>query len=326
MHCLIIQPIHTRGLEILKAAGVEPREASAPDMETISREIPDAVAAITRNAGLNGPAIRAASNLQVIGNHGTGYDPIDVEYATANGIPIIYTPHANIRSVAEHAISQMLLIAKRGREADRSMRSGNYDYRYSRDFIELTGKTLGIVGFGKIGRKTAEIARTAFDMRVLVHSPSIGSEAIVAAGCEVCGELDTLLSEADVISLHQRLTDDTRHMINATRLKSMKAGAMLINTARGALVDPDALIKAVDSGHLRGAAMDVFDPEPLPPGHPLIDCDGIVLSPHIGGATEEALIRTAEQTANQVVDILQGRKPEFLVNPEVWSTSRVRQT
>ena len=322
MLCLNIQPIHSRGLKILADAGIETRDASAPDMETVAREISDADAAITRNAGLNGPAIRAAANLKVIGNHGTGYDPIDLDYARDNGIPVIYTPSANICSVAEHAIAQMLLISKRGREADRAMRSGNYDYRYSRDFIELTGKTLGIVGFGKIGRHTAKIAQEAFDMRVLVYSPSVDPKDISAAEYEAYPDLDELLAEADIVSLHQRLTKDTQHIFNAERLGRMKSGAMLVNTARGALIDPDALIEAVDSGHLRGAAMDVFEPEPLPDNHPLIQCEGIALSPHIGGATEEALVRTAIQTASQVVDVLQGKKPEFLVNPETWLSRR----
>ena len=318
MLCLIIQPIHSRGLKVLADAGIETRDASAPDMETVAREISDADAAITRNAGLNGSAIRAAANLQVIGNHGTGYDPIDLEYATDNGIPVVYTPFANVRSVAEHAIAQMLLISKRGREADRAMRSGNYDYRYSRDFIELTGKTLGIVGFGKIGRHTAKIAQDAFDMRVLVYSPNVDPKDIAAAGYELYPDLNVLLAEADIVSLHQRLTEHTQHMFNSERLGCMKSGAMLVNTARGALIDTDALIEAVDGGHLRGAAMDVFEPEPLPDDHPLIQCEGIVLSPHVGGATEEALVRTAVQTASQVVDVLQGRKPEFLVNPDAW--------
>jgi D-3-phosphoglycerate dehydrogenase / 2-oxoglutarate reductase len=322
MICLLVQPIHPSGIAILKQAGLEVRQASSASMEAVAQEIAPASAAITRNAGLNKAAMQAAPRLQVLGNHGIGVDPVDVAYATEIGLPVVFTPYANVQSVAELAIAHMLAIAKRVREADQAVRADNFDYRYSRDFRELSGRTLAIIGFGRIGRRTAEIARIAFGMRVLVYSPRVSEGDIVQAGFECGRDLDQVLAEADYVSLHQVLTPETRGLFNRERLASMKKDAVLVNTARGALIETDALVEAVSSGHLRGAAMDVFEKEPLPAGHPFTATPGILLSPHIGGATEEAMERTAVQTAQQVVDVLQGRRPEHLVNPQAWERRR----
>lgn len=322
MLCLLIQPIHPDGIAVLEAAGMEARMASAADMETVAAEIVEADAVITRNAGLSGGAMHAAKRLRVLGNHGTGLDPVDLDTARALGLPVVYTPEANVQSVAEHAIAQIFAVAKRIREADRAVRQNEFQYRYTRDFVELSGRTLLIVGFGAIGRRTAEIASTGFAMRVLVHSPSVDPAAIAAAGFEPAPDLDAVLAEADIVSLHQRLNDRTRGMFGPERFAAMKPGAILVNTARGALVQAEALIDAVASGRLRGAAMDVFDREPPPADHPFLAADGVVLSPHIAGATEEAMVRTAVQTAEQVVDVLQGRRPPFLVDEGVWEQRR----
>ena len=325
MICLLIQPIHPSGIRILEDAGLRVRAASAASMDVVAQEIRDCDAAITRNAGLNRAAMEAATRLKVLGNHGIGVDPVDVAYATEIGLPVVFTPYANVQSVAELVVAHMLAVAKRVREADRSVREERFDYRYSRDFREVAGKTLAIIGFGRIGRRTAEIAKAAFGMRVVVYSPRVGEAAVREAGFDYAADLDSLLVEADVVSLHQVLTPETRGLFNRERLFRMKRGATLINTARGALVDTDGLIAAVSSGHLRGAAMDVFDKEPLPPGHPFTTTDGILLSPHIGGATEEAMERTAVQTAEQVVAVLAGRRPEHLVNPQAWERRRSAQ-
>lgn len=322
MKCLIIQPIHPAGEEILRAAGVEVVRASAHDMATVAREITDVDAAITRNAGLNRAAIAAAEKLRVLGNHGIGVNTVDVDYATGIALPIAFTPYGNVQSVAELVIAHMMAIAKRVREADEAVRSEDFDYRYSRDFVEIAGATLLIVGFGRIGRRTAEIAKQGFQMEVLVHSPSVADAEIVEAGFIPAPDLDEALGRADYVSLHQVLNERTRGSFDAGRLAAMKPGAALINTARGGLVDAEALIAAVESGHLRGAAVDVFETEPLPKDHPFTRCRNILLSPHIGGATEQALERTAIQVATAVVDVLQGRRPEHLVNPQIWDCRR----
>ena len=320
--CLLIQPIHQSGIDVLEKAGLEVRQASAVTMDVVAKEIEPAVAVITRNAGLSGAAMDAAKDLRVLGNHGIGVDPVDVDHATEIGLPIIFTPYGNVESVAEHTVSQMLAITKRVREADRAVREGNYDYRYSGDFCELNGRTLAIIGFGRTGIRTAEIAKAGFSMKVKVYDPYIDASAMAERGMEKVDDLDALLAEADVVSLHLQLTPETRNLMTRERIFSMRKGSLLVNTARGALVDGDALVEARESGHLRGAAMDVFDQEPLPLDHPYIKTDGLVMSPHIAGATEECLERTAFQTATQVVDVLEGRRPDNMVNPDVWERRR----
>ena len=320
--CLLIQPIHQSGIDILTDAGIEVRRATDADMDVVAREIASCTAAITRNAGLSRAAMEAATELKILGNHGIGVDPVDVAYATEIGLPIVFTPYGNVQSVAEHTISQMLAIAKRTREADREVRAGNYDYRYTRQFTELYQKTLVVVGFGRTGRRTAEIAKAAFDMRVIAYDPYVDAATISALGMEKGENLKNTLAKADVVSLHLQSTPETRGCVDADFLAAMKRDAMLVNTARGALIVDDALIGALESGHLRGAAMDVFETEPLPANHPFAAVDRLVLSPHIAGATDESLERTAVQTARQVVDVLEGRKPPHLVNPEVWDRRR----
>lgn len=321
-HCLIIQPIHPAGIALLEAAGITPVFASSPVMATVATEIGNMDAAITRNAGLNRQAMEQATKLRVLGNHGIGVDPVDVKYASEIGLPIAYTPYANVQSVAELVIAHMLAIAKRVREADRHTRAGAFDYRYTRDFRELSGKTLLICGFGRIGRLVAFIAKNAFAMQVLVHSPSVAPQEIEQAGYVMADDLDAALALADYVSLHQTLTAKTRGLFSRERLFRMKPGAALINTARGAIVDSEGVVAAVECGHLRGAAFDVFDEEPLPENHIFRRCEGILLSPHIGGSTEEAAERTALQVAQAVIDALSNRKPEYLVNPQVWPGRR----
>lgn len=171
--CLIIQPIHPAGIALLEAAGITPVMASGHDMATVIAQIGDMEAAITRNAGLSRHAMAQAGKLRVLGNHGIGVDSVDVGYATEIGLPVAYTPYANVQSVAELVIAHMLAIARRVREADRSVREGRFDYRYSRDFLELSGKTLLICGFGRIGRLVAAMAKHGFAMTVQVYSPPL---------------------------------------------------------------------------------------------------------------------------------------------------------
>jgi D-3-phosphoglycerate dehydrogenase len=322
MKCLLVQPIHPAGVDLLRQHGIEVVSASAADMEVVRGEVADCDAAITRNAGFSRACMEAAPRLQVLGNHGIGTDPVDVAYASEIGLPVVFTPYANVQSVAELAVSHMLAIAKKLREADRSVREGRFDYRFSREFGEVQGKALLIVGFGRIGRRTAEIASHAFEMRVIVHSPSIADAIIREAGFEPFRSLDEALAIADFVSLHRPQKPGAERLIDRRRLFGMKPGAVLVNTARGALVDVEALVEAVNAGHLGGAALDVFDKEPLPEGHILTRTEGILLSPHIGGATEEAMARTATQVAAQVVDVLASRRPPHLVNPGVWDRRR----
>lgn len=321
--CLIIQPIHALGFERLRDAGIEVRNASAPDMPTVTREIIGTAAAITRNAGLDRAAMAAARDLVVLGVHGIGTDPVDIDYANEIGLPIVFTPHANVQAVAEHTIALMLAVVKRIPAADRATRAGNFDFKYHAGARELCGKTLGIVGYGRIGQRVAAVARAAFDLRVLVYSPSADPDRLAGEGIRKCDRLTELLAVADVISLHVPLRESTRRLIDADALARMKPDAILVNTSRGAVVDETALFAALETGRLAGAGLDVFESEAMPADYPLLRLDKVVLSPHLAGSAEECLERAAVEVAEQVIDVLQGRRPLNLVNPEVWECRRL---
>ncbi|WP_237215210.1 hydroxyacid dehydrogenase [Falsiroseomonas oryziterrae] len=320
--CLIVQPIHRAGLDLLTAHGVTPRFASAPDMPTVAREIPGCAGVITRNAGLDAAAVEAGASLRVIVNHGVGMNRIAVDRATELGIPVCNTPTANARSVAEHAIALILALARKVMEGDAAVRSGDWRLRYEGRMMELHGKTLGLAGFGTIARITGAIARHGLGMRLLVFSPGSEDAALREAGAERAPSVEALLAGADVVSLHRPLRPDTRHMINADTLHHMRPHALLVNTARGELVDTAALAEALREGRLAGAAADVFAVEPPGAEEPLLSAPNTVLAPHIAGVTEEAMRETALQCAAQVLDVLAGRRPPHLVRPEVWERQR----
>ena len=319
--CLIVQPIDPEGWSVLRAAGLEPVAASASDDATVAREIRDAVAVVTRSAGLSAASMEAAKALRVIGNHGTGVDPIDVPRATALGVPIVATPDANAASVAELAVTLALAVAKDVVRADRASRTHDATFKYRARLQELSGKTLGVVGFGRIGRRTAEAFVRGFGMALLVHAPSAPPEAVAALGGRSCG-LEELLERSDVVSLHVPLRPSTRGMIGAAELARMRSTAILVNTARGAIVDEHALADALRAGRLAGAGLDVLATEPIASDHPLLGLPNAILTPHIGGSTREAARRTAVAVAEQVVDVLHDRMPAYLVNPEVWPVRR----
>jgi D-3-phosphoglycerate dehydrogenase len=306
--CLIVQPIHPAGLDLLREHGVTPRLASAADPATVARELPGCAAVITRNAGLKTAAMRAADSLRVIANHGVGTNNIDLASAAELGIPVVFTPTTNARSVAEHAMALILALARKVIPADAAVRRLDWTLRYEAKMMELHGRTLGLAGFGTIGRMTGAIARNGFGMKLLVFSPATGDAALVEDGAERAPTLEALLSRSDVVSLHRPLRPDTENMIDAAALSRMQPHALLVNTARGGLVD--------------GAALDVFHTEPTPAGDPVMDAPNTVLAPHIAGVTEAAMRETALQCASQVLDALAGRRPPHLVQPEIWDRRR----
>jgi len=320
--CFIVQPVHEAGIERLREGGVAARTASAADMATVAREIGDCAAVITRNAGIDAAAMDAARALRVIANHGVGTNKIDLAHAARLGIPTVFTPAANARSVAEQAIALMLAVARRVPAADAAVRSGDWGLRYEPGMVELHGKVLGLVGFGVIARMTAGIAQHGFGMHAVAWSPNTPDAALAEAGVGRATELAVLLEAADVVSLHRPLRPDTRHTIGAAEIARMRPGAILVNTARGELVDGDALAEALEMGRIAGAGLDVFAIEPLPAGDRLLRAPRTVLAPHLGGATDDALRETALQCAEQILDALAGRRPRHLVQPEVWNRRR----
>jgi glyoxylate reductase len=247
----------------------------------------------------------AGPGLRVVANVAVGYDNVDVEAARARGVPVTNTPGVLTDATADLAIALTLAVTRRVAEGDRLIRSGTA-WAWAMDFMlgsSLQGKTLGIVGYGAIGRATAARAR-AFGMRIAYHQRREADDA----GDVTFLALDALLAEADVVSLHCPLTPETRHLVDARALARMRDTAYLVNTARGPVVDEDALVRALAGGVIAGAALDVFEEEPaVHPG--LLRLDNVVLVPHLGSATVETRTAMADLAARNVVAVLEGRPP-----------------
>ncbi len=324
LRCLIVQPIHAAGVQLLEQADIHVLAASSDAMTVVAREISEADAVITRSAGLNAPAMQQATHLKVIGSHGVGVNAIDLACADRLGIPVINTPHSNANAVAELTVTLILAVIKQLHGADKATRASNFRFKYDAHITELTGKTLGVVGFGHIAKRTVSLLKQAFQMNVLVYSPS-ASEADLADFGAKKATLAEVLAASDVLSLHVPLTPKTHHLISQKELAQMKPSAVLINTSRGDVVDEHALVTALTTGQLTGAGLDVYHSETMPEHHPLLQLDNVVLTPHIGGSSQEALERTAILVCEQVIDVLNHTKPPHLVNPHIWQTRRFKK-
>jgi D-3-phosphoglycerate dehydrogenase len=260
-------------------------------------------------------AAMSSDRLRAVLAPGAGYDGIPIPAATAAGILVTNQAGCNDEAVAEHAIGLLLAVAKRIGEGDRQIRSGR-GWRAAMFFNhEIRGLTLGIIGLGAIGRRLATIARLGFDMRVLAHDPYLEGGV---EGVELV-TFDGLLSDSDVVSVNAPLTDTTRGLIGSAELARMRPGSILVNTARGYIVDVDAVADAVASGHLRGAGLDVFDDDVLEQDHPILQLDAVVVTPHIAGATYESLESQAVRQADAVFSALDGKVPTSanVLNPDV---------
>ncbi|HUP55415.1 MAG TPA: NAD(P)-dependent oxidoreductase, partial [Methylomirabilota bacterium] len=248
-------------------------------------------------------ALARAPHLRVIARTGIGYDAIDVAAATRRGIAVCNTPDGPTTSTAEHAITLMLLVAKNVKAAETALTTGTATGYYSRhDGIELDGKVLGLVGFGRIARHVARIA-AGLGMRITTFDPYLPTSG-VPTGIDRAPTLDALLGAADVVSVHVPLTDESRNLFGAAKFAAMKPGAVFINTARGGLVDHDALLAALESRYLFGAGLDVTSPEPLPADHPLLRRDDVIVTPHVASATADGkarIFRVAFEQAMAVV-------------------------
>jgi D-3-phosphoglycerate dehydrogenase len=256
--------------------------------------------------------------LRAVCRTGIGYDNINVADATKFGIAVCNVPDGPTISTAEHAVCLMLAVAKNLHRSSRVLRDGvRGDYFTMFTGVELDGLTLGLVGLGRIGSRVARAAR-GLGMRVLAYDPYLNLELAREVGAAAAESLDELLARADVVSLHVPLTPETRHLVNADRLARMKKGAILINTARGGLVDEAALLAALESGHLHGVGVDVFDTEPPPADHPLLARPDVIATPHVAAATTAAKVRLWEGAIRQALEVLEGQRPAHLVNPEVW--------
>jgi D-3-phosphoglycerate dehydrogenase len=309
--------MHESGLQLLRDAG-ELRRASALDPATLQREVVGADALIIRTAGvIDAALLDRGKDLKVVGRHGVGYDQIDVEAATARGVQVVYTPGANTQSVAEHVFALMIGLSKHFTRMTAELIAGNYHARTSMTGREIAGKTLGIVGFGRIGRRVGEIAHRGFGMTVLYNDIVAAPEHVERRSAARRLGLRELLEVSEYVTLHVPLDASTRGMINRETLAMMRPDAVLINTCRGPVVDEAAVAEALDAGRLWGYGADVYTVEPPPPGHPLIDRPDVLLTPHSAAQTEEALRTMAITIAEEVLSVLRGVVPTYPVNDPV---------
>jgi D-3-phosphoglycerate dehydrogenase len=322
---LLLQPIHAAGTAILEARDdVRVAVASDASEETLVREARDAHAILARATPVTRRVIDAAEDLCIVSRHGVGYDNVDVARLTERGIPLAIAIDANALSVAEHALYLILTLAKRGFAFDRAIHQGDFAIRESLRGMDIAGKSVLLIGFGRTGTRVAAFAR-AFAMNVFVYDPYIDQMAITAAGCIAVVDYASVLPDMDMVSLHCPLTDETRSMIGARELGAMKDSAYVINCARGGIVDEPALCEALRSGSVAGAGLDVFVREPLPGDDPLLAFDNVITSPHIAGVTREASMRMATGAARNVLAAFDGSlDPAAIVNPEVLTATTDR--
>ncbi|MDI7275224.1 MAG: hydroxyacid dehydrogenase [Anaerolineae bacterium] len=320
---LLTEAIDEVGLELLRSEA-DILVAARPTLEEIARLAPSADAFVVRGGPCPREVIASAPNLKVIGKHGVGLDNIDVAAASERGIPVFNTPGANSEAVAELAFAMMLALARQLRLLQRLTETGrSSEARCRVQATQLQGKTLGLVGLGHIGSLLAGKCICAFGMRVVAYDPYVvGSPIIAGTAVEMATSLDQVLEQADFVSVHAPLTAETRGLIGAHALAKMKRTAFLINTARGAIVDEQALAQALRGGVIAGAGLDVFAHEPIPPDHPLIGLENVVLTPHVGGQTPEAGRAIALAVARGVLAALHGERPADVVNPDVYAARR----
>jgi D-3-phosphoglycerate dehydrogenase len=311
---LITHAVHPQALARLQEEA-EVRVLADPSPGGLLREIGDADALLVRMP-IPPEAIRAGHRLRVVARHGVGLDYIPVEVCTELGIPVVFTPDANTESVAEHVVGTMIALAHQIARADRMVRAGRWDDRGGIMGADLRGRTIGVVGAGRIGTRVAQICRDAFGMRVLGYDAHLDEAAITSRGLQP-RTLQALLAESDFVTLHTPSTPQTRHIIDADALATMKPGAWLINHARGALVDTEALTRALKSGHLAGAAVDVLEEEPPPPSLELLQLDNVIVTPHSAALTDEAMRRMGCDAAEDILRVLRGDRPVACANPQV---------
>lgn len=321
---LLVEHIHPAGEAMLtqKAQLVFPKPQNE---EGILAVIGDCNALVVRNTKITRRIMEAAPRLAVIGRHGVGYDTVDIGAAADLGIPVVYTPAANTESVAEIAVGFILCLCRKIVRAHGAMQSEELlsdtvtlpIMTKQRGLVntDLWGKTLGVIGVGRIGSLVSRKVIAAFNLRVLGYDPYIDSETLKGYGVQKVDRLEEMLPQCDFVTIHCSGGAETRHMMNTGTLAVMKPSAYLINTARGSIVEETALVEALQSGRIAGAAIDVYDPEPPRPGNPLLHMENVIVTPHFCAQTEESLHNMATMVAQGVLDVLEGRKPQYLVNP-----------
>lgn len=309
-HILVTGPaINERAVKLAEANGYSmayvPPYTSEDDLVRMVADV-NPIGVIVRMGRFGEPAIAAAPSLRVISKHGVGVDNIDVDAASRREIPVVVATGANAPSVAEHAIALLLATVKRILPLDGGLRAGKWE-KPGFSGKELSGMTMGLVGFGAIARRTAALAK-AFGISLRAYDPFAEDSIFREAGVARDNTVEALLAASDIVSLHCPLTLETRNLLDDRGLGLMKPGSYVINTARGGLIDEAALLRAVASGHIAGAGIDTFQTEPPASDHPFWSEPKIVVTPHIGGVTEEANARVGIDAIEGILAVVQGRE------------------
>jgi D-3-phosphoglycerate dehydrogenase / 2-oxoglutarate reductase len=294
-----------------------PNMISAADFEAKLREHAPVHGVALGGTRFGEPELEASKDMKVVTRIGVGFDAVDVPALSRRKVPLMVAGTANSPSVAEQAMFMMLTLAKRAVEMHSMVKDGKWGNRLGMLPYDLFGKTVLIVGFGRIGTRTAKRC-LAMEMTVLIYDPYKSAAEIKSAGCEPVADLDAALPRADFVSIHCPKNPETVGMFNAARLQRMKATAYLINTARGGIVDEPALYEVLSSGKLAGAGLDVFEQEPPPAGLSLLALPNVIMAPHMAGVTREAVDRMSEQTARNILSALDGQPiRQNVINPDV---------
>ncbi len=314
---LVNKPIHEDAIKLLSSETevLMPYKASPDELLTMLPEVEGLVLCV--GFKVNADTLEHAPKLEVIGRHGAGLEIVDLEAATRKGLPVTFTPEGPTESTAEHAFMLMQAAARRLSLLDRATRTGNFQIRDTVVGVELYGKKVGVVGFGHIGQRFAEMCRDAFNMQVHVFDPFIQPEKTKHWGAILHTDLVEMAEKVDFLSLHTPSTKQTHHLVNEVVLKALGGNGFLINCSRGPVVDEKALIAALQAGTIAGAGLDVYDPEPPEAENPLFGMDNVVLTPHLASFTEEGRQRMGMMVAEDVLRVLRGEQPKYPANPEV---------
>ena len=316
MKFVMTQAVCPEGLQMLDGVA-DVYVADNQDPNNYLDEMKDADALIVRIAKCDGHAIENSPNLKVIGRTGVGYDSVDVKTATAHGIPVVITPGANNRSVAEHAVAMMFALSKNLVEAQQEMCKGNWEIRGAKKAFELEGKTIGILGLGAIGRETAKICEGC-GMKVAAYDPFLSKEQVEGYGAVYYENYEDLLKVSDVVSIHVPLTDETKNMISKKQLTEMKKTALIINCSRGGIINETDLVEALKAGEIAGAGTDVFCSEPPKTDDPLLNCPNLIVSPHSAAQTREAVIKMAQMCVKGCLAVVEGKKWPYVADKSVY--------
>ena len=321
---LLPQPIEDDAVKLLENAGMNITVATECTPETVKALMKDANAVALRTGiKITEELLEGCDNLYTISRTGGGVDNVDLEACTEKGILVTSSLGVNMTSVAEQGLAFILALSKQFSTLDAEVRKNNFKIRYKNLPSDVREKTLGVIGFGRIGAELARMCRCSFDMKIIAHDDYLPDNVKEKySDLAAFTSLDTLLAESDYISIHIPLTDSTRNLVDYEKLKLMKKTSFIINTSRGGTINEKDLIRALEEGLIRGAGLDVFENEPIEKGNKLLKLDNVILTPHTAALTSECVIRMATSSADRIIDLFNHRMPASIANPEVLKTEK----